>query len=237
MKRSTWLSVFAAVAFTPLFHAQCESLRIINLMPISAKPVDLYQGTQPYVTGMRPGYYQNYGSLPSGANHFSLQQGGVVIGDFDLPASSGGFFTVAIYQDVGSSPKIAFYPDELKQDEAKPGEPPPPPKKRLRLYLGGYDFPVKVSVASRGEWMVKGKAQFIDVDILGTPPEVVFVEYKDRYEQVIKVAYPTYLSLGDSSSFFVSQRGVKRVTLNSGLDNQKVEVAEETEAPPTPPAP
>jgi len=230
-----WLAIFAV---TPLLSAQSAYLRIIDLLPITSnKSVDLYRGAEAYATGIKPGYFQNYVEVSSGTGRFSVRQNETVIGEFTLPASSKDFFTVAVYQDVGSPLKIAFYPDEIKKEDAKPGEPPPPPKKRLRLYIGGYDFPIKVTAQSLGEWTTLGKAQFLDLDVLGTPPSVVFVEYQDRYNQMIKVAYPTYLASGEASSVFITQRGAKRVNLESAIDNFSPHVAEDSptqQGPPTP---
>ncbi|MGH8047167.1 MAG: hypothetical protein ACREKL_07965, partial [Chthoniobacterales bacterium] len=197
-------AMLAGVVLVPLFHARSEYLRVANLLPIQGKPVDLYRGSEPYMVAIKPGYFQNYLSIPSGGNHFVFKQGGAVIGEFTLPAATNGYFTTAVYQDAGKPPQVVFYSDELKKEEAKPGEPPPPPKKRLRLYLGGYDFPIKLTAKPLGEWTSTGNAQFLDVDITGSAPEAVVLEYKDRYDQMITMAFPTDFTTGDACSVFVS---------------------------------
>jgi len=211
--------MLAVLFFIPAFHARSEFLRVANLLPINGKPVDLYRGGTPYMVGLKSGFFQNYMAIPSGGNQFSFRQNGAVLGEFTLTPSSTGFYTVVVYQDSGKSPQVAFYSDEIKKEETKPNEPPPPPKKRLRLYLGGYDFPIKVTAKPAGEWTSNGKAQFLDVDILGTAPEAVVMEFNDRYNQKITMTYHVDFNASDANSVFVSQRAFKRARMGTYSDN------------------
>jgi len=216
-------------------------LRIINLLPILTPKIGIYRGSTPYLLGMKSGFFQNYLPIPSeGGNHFTVKQGEVVIGNFAIPLKGvDQFYTLAIFQDHGKSPSISFLDDAPPMKKPTPEEPNPTPEPRLRLYIGGYDFPIKVSAKGVGEWITQDTTLITEKEIRSQLPEVVQIDYTDKYGQNISLNFPTDYKSALCYSAFITQRAIKRPRILAYPDNMKpgddpLAAAEESSPTPAP---
>jgi hypothetical protein len=218
-----------------LSHPSTETyLRIINLLPILTPKIDIYRGSTPYLTGMKSGFFQNYLPVPSeGGNHFTVKQGDVVVGNFVIPLKGGDqFYTLAIFQNEGKPPAISFLDDAPPKKKPTPEEPSPTPQPRLRIYVGGYDFPIKISAKGVGEWVTQSTALITEKEINGQTPEVVQIDYTDKYGQKISLNFPTDYKSALCYSAFVTQRAIKRPRILAYADN--LNPSDDPEGSPTP---
>lgn len=220
-------AVLAAASFTLALaqssHAASQTyLRIANLLPVLTPKVDIYRGGDRYLLGMKAGFFQSYLPVPDGgSNRFTVKQGDAVLDSFSLPQRPGNqFYTLVVYQEPGKGPTVLLKDDAIEKPKSdSPEQPPEPPKPRLRVYAGGYDFPIKVVAKGVGEWVANNSALLVDQPIEGTPPEIIQVVFVDKYDQIITLNFPTDYKAAQSYSAFISQRGIKRPRIQTYADN------------------
>jgi len=215
------LAFYSAILLsTALSHAQQTYLRIIDLTPIGSPPLDLYCGDEKFLAGMNSGFFRTYLPLDGKSdNRFTLRDGKTTLGAFEVTPQSDKYYTAVIYQDTDSQAKIALLADELRIKTDRKGKPVVPQPKRLRIYMGGYDFPLRLTAANLGPWETNGKMLFADIEIPASPPDIVTLQFVDKYGQPVRLPYPTDFRSGNACSVFVSQRGKKRPRIFVYADN------------------
>ncbi len=229
--RLRWLPIWAVLAAAiPLTSGFAQSrsggsqayLRIANLLPVLTPKVDLYRGGERYLLGMKAGFFQSYLPVPDGgSNRFTVKQGDAVLDSFSIPQRPGNqFYTLIIYQEPGKGATVLLKDDALEKPKSESADQPPePPKPRLRVFAGGYDFPIKVVAKGVGEWVANNSALLVDQPIEGTPPEIIQVVFVDKYDQIITLNFPTDYKAAESYTAFISQRGIKRPRIQTYADN------------------
>lgn len=211
-------------------------LRIANLLPISSKPLTIKRGSDPFLTGAKPGFMLSYSPISAeGGSRFSVLEGERPIGDFTLEkGGETGFYTAVVYMKGPSAAVVCLRDDRPPEKSRTPAEgPPPPPLPRFRGYFGAFDFPYRVVAGRLGPWEVKGQSVIVDLPVEGEAPRDVSLLYVSKDGDPVIVHFPINYAATPQNSVFVSQRGEKRPRLRSYPDS--VIPAEESVAPPADP--
>jgi len=231
--KNNWLSIslFLIVVSACCGQSQDKStmLRIANLLPIGSEKVDLYQGGELLLQGLKPGFIRGYdaGDLTAG-NSIELRRGNAVLARGKLESSNTkGFFTVLIIQDATGAPELRIVDDALPPAQDADGN--SVPKNRLRVYCGDYGFPIQISIGETLKWLSNGEALFVDFALTSKPPESVMVSFIDRFDEKIDLYFPTDFTSNQAYSVFVTHRGTKRPRVAAYPDS--VLPMEDPEAP------
>jgi hypothetical protein len=204
-------------------------LRIANLLPLSKERVTIMADDEPWLRGVKPGYFSGYQPLgKKGPDEFQVSLGSRNIGTAKLKkAEDASYYTLVI---IGSNskpelvlkadnPLLEPEPDEEGQITEEPSRAPLP--KLLRCYFGGYPFPYQVEVKGVQTWTVDGKFVVDEVVIADSVPEAIKVTYTNRYEENIEVFFPLDFGTSGQCSVFISQRGIDRPRVKCFADNVK----------------
>jgi hypothetical protein len=229
--RLVWLILSALAAMTFPAGAQEPAkdtpkeayFRIVNLLPVGRPTIDLWEGETPFITGMKSGFLQSYTALPKGEKGiFSVRQDGKRVGEFKVDRKKlPSYHTLVIYRQKDGSTAIRMEDDGVQPLKPAPPESPgeaPVVPKRLRIYVGGYDFPIKVTVASHEPMVSSDDLLFMEMDVTDRPPGNVGISFKDKYDEEITLYFPTDFSQSQAYSVFVSQRALKRARIVSYPD-------------------
>lgn len=212
-------SVIAVLSLTTILSVWAQNptqttgtyLRVVNLLPISSEKVDIFIGDTPYLLGAKSGFIRNYDSAPNGGK-FSLRRGETLLDTFELERGENQFYTLVIQSNQGDGVAAQLLSDaavmpESDEQESTPTEPPP---KRLRIYVGSYDFAIEVSAEKIGKWNATSDGLFEEIELGDTVPQTIKVTFIDRYGASVDLFYPTDFSLNREYSVFVSQRARNR---------------------------
>jgi hypothetical protein len=219
------------VAPAPPVELSTTYLRLANVLSITHEPCDLFLNGQPYLTGMTAGFYQEYFALPkTGPYKYTVKSGDRVLGQFEIKVDKDpSFYTaVLIKEKKGITVHLSKDTPEVKK---KTEEEVPVITKRLRIYMGGFGFPMELDAGALGKWSVDAVGLVVDVPILAEAPASVSVTYKDKYDTKIVEAYPLDFVASPQNSVFVFQRGLNRPRLRAYPDNTAPVEEEETPAP------
>ncbi len=221
-------SVIAVLSLTAILSAWAQKptqdsgkyLRVVNLLPINSEKVDIFVGEDPYLLGAKSGFIRNYDSAPNGGK-FSIRRGDVILDSFELERGKNQFYTLVIRSGQGDKIIAQLLSDAAtipEPDEQRSISPEPPPK-RLRIYVGGYDFAIEVSADKIGKWNATSDGLFEEIELGDTEPQTVKVSFTDRYGASVDLFYPTDFSLNREYSVFVSQRARNRPRVGAFPDN------------------
>ena len=210
MKRN-WLIISSILIAGCCFGQSPDSvprIRIVNLLPIGSEKVDLYNGSNPLLKGLKPGFLRGY-DVGNSSDMFEIRRGNAVLSKARSDSTQESkFSTLLIFQGSGGTPELKLIDDSLPPDVDENGNPVPP--LRLRIYCGNYGFPIQVSTGDSTKWIANKEMLSVDVPVKGVAPESVTVTFFDRFDEQIDLHFPTDFKTNRAYSVFVTHRGTKR---------------------------
>lgn len=187
-------------------------LRIANLLPISYGPIDLIYGEREIRKGMKPGFFQPYTACEIQENKkvFLVRQPltQAVRREFVIPFEKEKYYYTLVFLNLNKRLAVKSMVDD-KRDDVLGG-------KRLRVFVGGYDFPIELRIEGVGEWKSdrKGVVEELFVEkIRRWKNPIASISFLNRYREKEVLYYPLNLKKCDSYSVFVSQRGKRRARI------------------------
>ncbi|MEM9446258.1 MAG: hypothetical protein AAGA18_13015 [Verrucomicrobiota bacterium] len=192
-------------------------LRIANLLPLSREAIDIHLNREPLLLGLTSGMVMHYIPADKQGGQLGITLAGQQLSRHSVKSereNKDEFYTLVIFADEG------VIQTKLLQDHIEPKENADTNHQsgvdyRIRLYLGGYDFPVKCEVAKQN-WSLDGQAMvgeeiiILDPTLLNKGASIICQDKHDR-ESILRG--PLVFGQSNQLSVFVSQRGKRRLRL------------------------
>lgn len=236
--KSTWMICLLLLAASggaesPVPEASEIYLRVANLMPLGPGRAEIQRGGQPFLSGMKPGFFMPYQALEKKDSwQFQVLWEGRPLGEFEInPSKPPAFYTVVLMEKQGKA-HLEFTRDD--PDPPQEGE-FSLPSRRLRAFLPSMGFPYKVEAGQMGTWEVHRESMILDLPVDVEPPAMVRLAYTTRDGDEVELFFPLDFEAHPRNAIFVSQRGIQRPRLRCWPDNvPPMDAAEDMDATPLP---